>query len=58
MKLRTLLFSLFFALASAGAGFAEFTAWQNTDYDFSKVRTVYLSDMVTSGAALTTATQE
>ena len=58
MKIRTLLFSLIFALASTSAGFAEFTEWQNTDYDFSQVKTVYLSDMDTSSAALTATTQE
>ena len=35
MKIRTLLFFLFFAVASVMPGFAEFTEWQDTDYDFS-----------------------
>ena len=48
MKIRTLLFFLFFAVASVMPGLAEFTEWQDTDYDFSKVKTVYLSGMDTS----------
>ncbi|MDY5383369.1 MAG: hypothetical protein SPG75_08520, partial [Megasphaera elsdenii] len=52
MKIRTLLFSLFFAVASVMPGLAEFTEWQDTDYDFSKVKTVYLSGMDTSEAGV------
>lgn len=52
MKIRTLLFFLFFAVASVMPGFAEFTEWQDTDYDFSKVKTVYLSGMDTSEAGV------
>lgn len=52
MKIRTLLFFLFFAVASVMPGLAEFTEWQDTDYDFSKVKTVYLSGMDTSEAGV------
>lgn len=39
-------------MASVIPSLAEFTEWQDTDYDFSKVKTVYLSGMDTSEAGV------
>lgn len=39
-------------LAGASGALAEYTSWQDTDYDFSQVKTVYLSDMDMGGYRL------
>ncbi|WP_276692875.1 hypothetical protein [Acidaminococcus massiliensis] len=45
--IRTLVLAGILTFAGAAGVLAEYTAWQDTDYDFSQVKTVYLSDMGT-----------
>lgn len=41
----TLVLGGILTMAGASGALAEYTSWQDTDYDFSQVKTVYLSDM-------------
>jgi hypothetical protein len=55
--IRTLVLAGILTMAGTSGVLAEYTAWQDTDYDFSQVKTVYLSDMDMSGYRLTSGTK-
>ena len=38
--IRTVLLAGFLTLAESSGALAEYTSWQDTDYDFSQVKTV------------------
>ena len=53
----TLVLASILTVAGASGALAEYTSWQDTDYDFSQVKTVYLSDMDMSGYRLQSGTK-
>lgn len=55
--IRTLVLGGILTMAGASGALAEYTSWQDTDYDFSQVKTVYLSDMDMSGYHLQSGTK-
>ena len=55
--IRTVLLAGFLTLAESSGALAEYTSWQDTDYDFSQVKTVYLSEMDLSGYGLESGTK-
>ena len=55
--IRTVLLAGFLTVAGATGALAEYTSWQDTEYDFSQVKTVYLSEMDLSGDGLESGTK-
>ena len=55
--IRTVLLAGFLTVAGATGELAEYTSWQDTEYDFSQVKTVYLSEMDLSGYGLESGTK-
>lgn len=55
--IRTVLLAGFLTVAGASGALAEYTSWQDTEYDFSQVKTVYLSEMDLSGYGLESGTK-
>lgn len=55
--IRTVLLAGFLTVAGATGALAEYTSWQDTEYDFSQVKTVYLSEMDLSGYGLESGTK-
>lgn len=55
--IRTVLLAGFLTLAGSSGVLAEYTSWQDTDYDFSQVKTVYLSEMDLTGYGLESGTK-
>lgn len=55
--IRTLVLAGILTMTGASGALAEYTSWQDTDYDFSQVKTVYLSDMDMRGYRLQSGTK-